>query len=801
MFHSVRFKIIAAVLIQTCLIGLALFFIGKDLYGNYKKLQIDQCQALVDEETDCLAETLHSLEKNVQELALIGELLLAESPGSLDRLAKYAVTQNFNIQTAAVGGGIWYIPYQFGKDRELTCFYAFKKDNSTVFDASFSSQAYYYPAQKWYQEAMRDLKAGYGRTRRGIVWSPAYTDAAGICALMTTASAAIITSNGEIAGLATLDWSLKDIAGEIAAIRPTPGSITLFADIAHNVILNLNGRNQDECSMAGDLTTLAWFDANAPQKRTVRIDGNDYLSFSRKFDNGMIVVVNVPENELFHRLNNGLLVTLLSLFCAMLAVSILVWSILNRFINQPVTRLCRAAEKVGNGNLDTRFPSGNDELGALSQAFARMAANLKSHIAHIEAITAEKERIATELNIARDIQAAMLPNIFPARTDCSLAAIMKPAKEVGGDFYDFFFMEEHQLAVVMADVSGKGVPAALFMAIAKALVRNCIQACADPGAALEAANLQLGENNDACMFVTAFAGILDLRTGDFQYANAGHNPFYICASGKNPELVSVHPALPLAVMPNTEYETCKLKLAPGSGIFLYTDGVTEAAKPDGSFWGTEKLESALAEYCGRLPHDLSGFIADIMADLDRFTKGACQNDDITMLVLSWLSDSQCPQKENETGSFQEQKADFYKSRIFQAHLKALPDFMALLEEALEAGSFGERQRMRFCVAAEEIFVNIANYAYVEQPEEGQIEILLEVTGVPSTLRLRFTDSGKAFNPLEQEQPDLDLPAEERIPGGLGIFLAGKGASSIRYARESGKNILTMVLSANNAEKF
>ena len=795
---SIRSRIVIAVLIQTCLIGLVLFVIGKDLYANYKKLRIAQCHVMVKEKTDELAGTLHSLQANVLELALVGELLVSEDPSLRDRQAEYAVVQNFNAQKDALGGGIWYIPYFFGGKRELTCYYAYKKDNAAIFDPDFSKRAYYYPQQNWYRDAMRAFANEKEKDRRKITWSPAYVDSAGACSLMTTASAPIITPAGEIAGLATIDWSLDDLAKKMASIRPTDGSATVFADVAHNVILSASGRHRDDCRPAEPLGVLPWFDAHAPEERAIHIDGAAYLSFTRKFDNDMMVVVNVPENELFHALNRGLLATLLTLICAMIAASVLIWSMLNRSINKPVTRLCRAVREIGSGNLDARLPADQgDELGALARAFTGMAANLKKHIAHIEAITAEKGRIDAELNIARDIQAAMLPSAFSERDDCALSAVMRPAREVGGDFYDFFFLDDHRLAVVMADVSDKGVPAALFMTIAKALVRNCIQSCGDPGAALSMANSRLCENNAACMFVTAFAGIMDLGTGGFEYANAGHDPFYLCEPGGGVRLVRLKPALPLAAMPDTSYETCGLTLSPGSGIFLYTDGVTEAADPDGVFFGSRRLEDALEARVRLFSRNLSEFIAGIMTRLEAFTRKAPQNDDITMLALAWKPQYPPAQGENTAKYGAGAEPPFHRERVFPARTDALPDFMALVEKALAEGSFTDRQKMRFCVAAEEIFVNIANYAYKDQQGAAEAEISVEVAAIPSMLRLRFTDSGAAFNPLDHEQPDPSLPAEDRPPGGLGIFLAARGSSSIRYAREEDKNILTLVLAAND----
>lgn len=796
LLSSIRSRIVAAVLVQTCLIGLALFVVGKDLYVNYKKLQIARCHEIVEEETSALADTLHSLQANVLELALVGELLISVDASLRDRQAEYAVVQNFNNQKNALGGGIWYVPHFFGGKRELTGYYAYRKDDATVFDPDFSGMDYYYPDQGWYRDAMRIFADGNGKGRRKVVWSPAYLDSAGACSLMTTASAPIVTHAGELAGLATIDWSLDDLAEEIASIQPTAGSATVFVDVAHGVILSASGRHRGDCQLPAPLDTLPWFDGNAPGERTIHIGGDAYLSFSRKFDNGMMVVVNVPESELFHALNRGLLATLTTILCAMLAASALIWGMLNRSISKPVICLCRAVEEIGTGNLDARLPvHQDDEFGSLARAFAIMAANLKKHIAHIEAITTEQGRIAAELNIARDIQAAMLPSAFPEQDDCALHAIMRPAREVGGDFYDFFPLGGHRLAVVMADVSDKGVPAALFMAIAKVLVRNCLQSCGDPGSALAMANSQLCENNTACMFVTAFAGIVDLDTGLFHYANAGHNPFYVCEADGAVRPVPLKPALPLAAMPDTRYETCALTLSPGAGIFLYTDGVTEAASPEGVFFGSRRLEEALTACMRLFTRDLSGFIAGIMARLETFTGGAPQNDDITMLALAWKRNYHlAPGAKCDDG---EQERIFQCGRVFPAQTEALPDFMTLVEKSLAKGSFTDGQKMRFCVAAEEIFVNIANYAYKDHQGAAEIGVSIELIGIPSILRLRFTDSGAAFNPLEHGRPDVSQSVEDRSPGGLGIFLAVKGSSSIRYVREADKNILTLVLAAND----
>ncbi len=627
-------------LFHTFLVGIFIFLIGKDIYSSYKNLQIAECRAMVEDETDKFADILQSIKTNALDLALIGELLLNEHFTSPDRIANYAVIKNFRIHNIATGGGIWYLPYMFGKERELACFYAFKKGDSIILDPSFSTQDYFYPNQNWFLNAMQYFSDDQGKNLREVVWSPAYTDTAGTYALMTTASAAIIKPNGEIAGLATIDWSLAAIAKDIANIRPMQGTITALVDVPNNVVLSLNTPASNEYQQLLPLSTLPWFHPNAQKEQSVRINGEDYLSFARKFDNGMMAIVNVPKRELFHTLNHGLILASLSLLIVMFGVTALIWSLLHRFINKPVAKLCHAAREVGSGNLDISFTSfSQDELGSLSKSFATMVASLKEHIMHIEAITSEKSRLATELHIARDIQRAMLPSTFLSQQNCSLSAVMEPATDVGGDFYDFFFIEEQLLAIVIADVSGKSIPAALFMAIAKTLLHNCIQNCHDAGAALTAANTQICENNSACMFVTAFVGILNLESGEFSYSNAAHLPFYLLENNKDfksVKSIQSESSLPLGVMMNAAYKTYHIRLSPGATIFFYTDGVTEAINTDGKFFGTEELEATLSDNIPYSLSDLSKFLDSIKMRLATFTQNASRNDDITMLAVSWL---------------------------------------------------------------------------------------------------------------------------------------------------------------------
>ena len=276
-----------------------------------------------------------------------------------------------------------------------------------------------------------------------------------------------------------------------------------------------------------------------------------------------------------------------------------------------------------------------DEIGALARAIGKMETDIVQYVENLTAVTAEKERIGAELNVATQIQADMLPRIFPAfpeRQEFEVYATMNPAKEVGGDFYDFFLVDDDHLAVVIADVSGKGVPAALFMVIAKTLIKNHAQNRETPGEVFTQTNAQLCEGNDAGLFVTAWMGVLEISTGKFVYVNAGHNPPLLKRAGGQYEWLKSRPGFVLAGMEGIRYRENTLELMPGDTLYLYTDGVTEATSSAQELYGEERLQAALNE-ASELP--VSQLLPRIKNCIDTFVGDAEQFDDITMLGLQY----------------------------------------------------------------------------------------------------------------------------------------------------------------------
>jgi len=273
------------------------------------------------------------------------------------------------------------------------------------------------------------------------------------------------------------------------------------------------------------------------------------------------------------------------------------------------------------------------EAGVLAAAFKTMVLDLDTYIHNLTQITTENERIATELNVARQMQADMLPNTFPAfpeRDEFEIYAIMQPAKEIGGDFYDFFMIDNDHLGIVIADVSGKGITAALFMVITRTLISNWARNGMNPSEVFTKVNNQLCEGNESAMFVTAWMGVLKISTGELTYSNAGHDfPLLMKSDGSFEQLQTVK-NLMLAAMDGINYKQSIIRLSPGDKLFLYTDGVTEANNINGEQYGQSRLLTILKQTSFKKPRET---LSEVKMGIDIFANEEPQFDDITMLML------------------------------------------------------------------------------------------------------------------------------------------------------------------------
>lgn len=409
-----------------------------------------------------------------------------------------------------------------------------------------------------------------------------------------------------------------------------------------------------------------------------------------------------------------------------------------------------------------------DEVENLSHALKRMERDINGYIENLTHVTAEKERIGAELSVATHIQASMLPCIFPAfpnRREFDIYATMTPAKEVGGDFYDFFLVDDDHLALVMADVSGKGVPAALFMMISKTLLKSAAQSGLSPKAVLEKVNDQLCENNEAEMFVTVWLGILEISTGKMKCANAGHEYPSIMRKGGSFELFKDKHGFVLAGMEGARYREYELELDAGDRLVVYTDGVPEATNASNTLYGTDRMLRALNAAEGGSCRQL---LEALHRDVDEFAGGADQFNDITMLCI-------------------EMKSSGMKKINLAPTLEQLPQATDFFEGILAEAGASMKVIAQVNVAVDEIFSNIARYS-------GATGVVLGCSLKDGRATLRFSDNGRPYDPTEKPDPDTTQSAEEREVGGLGIFMVKKLMDEVTYEYADGSNILTLVKS-------
>ena len=376
-----------------------------------------------------------------------------------------------------------------------------------------------------------------------------------------------------------------------------------------------------------------------------------------------------------------------------------------------------------------------------------------------------------ELGLATNIQQQMLPTIFPAfpdRKEFDVYAIMEPAKEVGGDFYDFFLIDDDHLGIVIADVSDKGVPAALFMMASKIMVQNYAMIGYSPKEVLTRVNKQICSNNQSEMFVTIWFGVLDLKTGVLTASNGGHERPII----KNPdghfEVLNDKHNLVVGYFAETPYSEYCIKLEKGSKLYVYTDGVTEA-RDDNSQFGMDRLVANLVTLEEQTPDNICN---GVLSELRTFMGDNLQFDDITMLCLEYHG----PVHNVNRISVNTETDDVSKG---------ITPIVNLLNE-LEVE---HKVVYKVELALEELLVNVASYAY--KPGHGIIDISYEIEDNPRTIVITIVDQGKAFNPLEIEDPDITLPSGERKIGGLGVFIVKNTMDELTYDRKDDKNILVV----------
>ena len=473
------------------------------------------------------------------------------------------------------------------------------------------------------------------------------------------------------------------------------------------------------------------------------------------------------------------------------SLSVLVaYALVNR-ISQPLKQLEAHAGRLATqdfsepvtrpSDIDDLPTKSRDEVGKLAQSFITMEHALRQSVRDLKETTAAKERIESELKIARDIQMSMVPKTFPPfphRPEFELYATLVPAREVGGDFYDFLFIDDHHLCFVIGDVSGKGVPAALFMAVTRTLFRTVASKVSSPDKILSLLNHEICRGNDSCMFVTVFCAVLDIRTGEVEYSNGGHNLPYLVSHDETTTLKNTG-GMALGFTEDATYRSEKIVLQAGDGLFLYTDGVTEAMDETGNQFSELRLEDFLHQSNGSSVTELIDGAVD---KVKSHAAGAAQSDDITALAIKFLMTAEKPMAEAVVVELKNDLSEI-------ARLARIVDDFARHHQI-------EAQTTRnMHLVLDEILTNIISYGY---DNGGEHHIIARFNLERGHWTVAVEDDGKPFNPLDAPEPDTNQLLEERPIGGLGIHLVRKNVDELEYRRQKDKNILIMKLKLKGA---
>ena len=521
------------------------------------------------------------------------------------------------------------------------------------------------------------------------------------------------------------------------------------------------GITPDEVMLQGKTATKL-YKTNVINKET---DFSEEYIYVFSFVEGYCIIAAMPHAEAMLLRDASLYTSIFTLILIFAALFIFIYFLIKKVIINNLQKINGTLSEITGGNLNVKVDvRSNAEFSSLSDDINSTVATLKRYIGEAAA------RIDKELEYAKQIQLSALPSDFPDTENYGIYAQMIAAKEVGGDFYDFYTLDSNTVLFLAADVSGKGIPAAMFMMTAKTIIRDLAERGLSVDEIFTLANEKLCESNESGMFVTAWMGKIDLSTGVLRFANVGHNPPIIVHDDGKCEYLKSRTGFVLAGMEGMKYRENEITLDKGDRIFIYTDGVTEATDENEALYGEDRLMSYIDKNKSLKAEEL---LSGLKEDIDLFAGDAPQFDDITMLVFDY--------KKKEGAAMNE--------KVFSARKDALPEVMSFTEECLQTFDCPMKSQMAICVAVEEIFVNIASYAYGEGT--GEASLAFGFDEKERLMTLVVSDEGVPFNPLKREEPDITLSAAEREIGGLGIFITKKTMDTVDYRFENGKNILTM----------
>ena len=660
---------------------------------------------------------------NQAEAAVRNNLWVAEwcleYPDSLERIPQRVVSEN----PIVVGSTMAMLPGYSEKYPLYAPYVARDLETGEIRKLSLATEEYDYPSSEWFTKPI-ELNDSY--------WSEPYFDENGGDILMTTFSMPVKDKNGVVAAILTADISLDWLTDLIGGMEVYPNAFNMVVSRSGQIMVCpvetlVMQANIDQIALesedfeALDRVNRAMLSGQSGEMPVRYLGQLNHVYFAPVERTGWSLSIVLPEKELYSGVRRiGMIVKMLQLLGLAMLIVIL-----------------------------------------------RVVAKNQVKYQHINE---QKERMENELHIASEIQMAMIPKTFPPfpeRKDLDLAAAIIPAKEVGGDLYDFFIRDE-KLFFCIGDVSGKGIPASLVMAVTRSLFRAMSAHEDSPAKIVASMNNTMSETNESSMFVTFFCGVLDLSTGQLRYCNAGHNPPMILTDAIR--MLPVEPNLPLGILKGMNYIEQETPFLYDDALFLYTDGLSEAENASQEQFCEARIETALHGKKRSADH-----LENIKQQVSLFVGEAPQSDDLTMLFIHYLPKEDTLQQERHL--------------VLHNDIQQIPQLADFVETIAHEKRLSQSLAMGINLALEEAVSNVILYAY---PKETDGLVDVEAILRKDSLEFVIIDSGVPFDPTAAPDVDTALPAEERSIGGLGIHLVRELMDSVSYERKDEKNYLRMV---------
>ena len=669
-------------------------------------------------------------------------------------------------------------PYYFRDKGRYFSAYS-KHDGDSIRTIQGGSDSYQYFYMDWYLMPMLLNQPS---------WTEPYMDfdvPTNTNNMVTSYCDVIKDRQGKVIGVINTSLSLSWLSQTISAIKPYPNSYSIMIGRGGTYFVHPDTTK---------ITRQTIFTQTLEQPDTAKtklghamqrgedgmmhttINGvSSYVFYQPLGNTGCSMAIVCPESDIFGGFNR-----LRHTVDAIVAISLMLMlyffiRIITRELN-PLQRLAEEAETIASGQFDVKLPDFKriDEIGQLSHSFGNMQQSLVKYIDELKETTSQKVSIERDLRIASAIQKGMVPDKFPSRADrddVQIYASLTPAKEVGGDLFDFYFRDE-KLFFCIGDVSGKGVPASLFMAVTRAVFRTISVRESMPDRIMATMNKIIADMNRSNMFVTLFVGVLDLPTGRMYYCNAGHDAPLLIGAGVG--TLPCDSNIPVGFRPSWKYTLQEAQIFTDTTIFLFTDGLTEAMDANQSQFQMERVTDVASQALAQQHQEPQQLISEMTEAVHQFVGDAEQSDDLTMMAIQYIR--------------QQSNVRLRKSIVLPNDTQEVPRLNDFVGEVCQAVGLDSIVAMQVKLAIEEAVVNVMKYAY---PQGTRGDVTVEA--VSNDVRLKFTiiDSGKPFDPTVLPEVDTTLSAKDRRIGGLGIHIVRQFMDSINYERNSNLNILTI----------